>query len=58
MAARMADVPHEVPRLGRYASAQRSEQGSAQTSAQDWLLAIATALVVLLILGIVPSLHR
>jgi hypothetical protein len=47
-----------VARLGPHASAQRSEQGSAQASAQDWLLAITTALVVLLILGIVPSLHR
>ena len=52
-AARMTDVPHEMPRLGPQGSAQRS----AEASAQDWLLAIATALVALLILGIVPSLH-
>jgi hypothetical protein len=51
-AARMTDVPHEMTRLGP----QEYAQGSAQGSAQDWLLAIATALVALLVLGFVPRL--
>jgi hypothetical protein len=44
--ARMTDFPHDSPRLAPH------------LSLEDWLLAIATALVALLVLGVLPSLYR
>jgi hypothetical protein len=41
----MSDFPHEPPRL------------APQGTLEDWLLAIATALVALLAIGVLPHIH-
>jgi hypothetical protein len=42
----MTDFPHDSPRLAPH------------HPLEDWLLAIATALAALLVLGVLPSLYR